>query len=172
MTQRQNGSKRESWNIDKPTSKTENQEFGKGEKGIIICGVCGAAHFKKRWYHGLEKINSENQNLPVVFKLCPACIQIQSRQYEGRIILENVPKKFESEITNFVNAYGKRAYDRDPMHRVIALKKNKEGLMITTTENQLALKLSRKLKQMFAKVVKDISFSPGPSDVVYITIKF
>ena len=97
---------------------------------------------------------------------------IKERLFEGKILLKNVPKKEEREILNFVSAYGQRAWDRDPMHRVIAAKKTSEGIVVTTTENQLANKMARKLAQVFNKVTKEISFSPGPSDIVYITITF
>lgn len=164
--------KKEKLNSEIPDRRREKSEFGKGTAGIIVCDTCGAAYFKKRWYHGLEKISSKNPNHPVSFKLCPACTMISNRQFEGRITLKNVPEKYESEITNFAHAYGRRAWERDPMDRLIAIKKTNGELVITTTENQLANKLARKLKQMFRKTVKDISFSPSPSDVVYVTITF
>lgn len=173
MAQKQAGRSIKKWiNTDEPSRRTEKNEFPRGGKGVIICSTCKAAYFKKRWVQGLEKIGTENQNLAVAFKLCPACTQIKNKQFEGQITIKNIPQKYESEIINFTNAYGRRASDRDPMDRVIATKKTKDGFIITTTENQLALKLSRKLKQMFHQAVKDISFSPGPSDVVYITISF
>lgn len=164
--------KRERWNVEKPTGRREKQEFPKGGRGVLLCDTCAAAYFKKRWYHGLEKINAKNQNTPVSFGLCPACAQIANNQFEGKITLKNVPQKYERELTSFVSAYGRRAWDRDPMDRVIGIKKIKDVFEITTTENQLALKLARKLKQVFKKIVKDISFSPTPSDAVYVTITF
>ena len=164
--------KRERWNTEKPPRKNEVQEFSRGKRGIIICDVCSAAYFKKRWYHGLEKVKAQNQKLAVSFGACPACKMVNNRQFEGKITLNNVSKKYEKEVLNLVTAYGFRAWDRDPMDRIIAVKKMKNGIVITTTENQLANKLARKLKQVFNKVVRDISFSPAPSDVVYITIMF
>lgn len=172
MKKTQNNSQRVRWNLEKPTSKTELHEFSHGSKGLLICKVCKAVYFKKRWLHGLEKIKSENQNLSVVFKTCPACALIETKQFEGKISIENASEKNQKEIIDFVKAYGKRAWERDPMDRVISIVKNKKEIIITTTENQLALKLSRKLKQMLSKSTKDISFSPGPSDVVYVKIKF
>ena len=166
-----NGIKRSKQNTEKPINKKGSEESLSGSKGVIICEICKAAYFNKRWYHGLEKIKSENQNLPVIFKKCPACVMLKSKQFEGKISIENVSEKNEKEITSFVSAYGRRAWERDPMDRVIAVVKNKKELVITTTENQLALKIARKLKQMLNKSTRDISFSPNPSDVTYIKIK-
>jgi NMD protein affecting ribosome stability and mRNA decay len=149
--------KRQKWNVEKPARKRERQEFGRGRPGITLCDMCGAAYFKKRWYHGLEKLHPTNQKLPVSFIVCPACTQIKNKQFEGRIVLKNVPRKLEREVFGFVEAYGRRAWDRDPMDRVIAAKKTEEGMVITTTENQLANK---------------IAFGPRPSDVARITVIF
>ncbi len=58
------------------------------------------------------------------------------------------------------------------------LKKTKIGLEITTTENQLAVKLAKKIKDTFKpacagrKVDMKISYSPAPSDVAYVKIVF
>lgn len=158
--------------IKLPKSQHEVEEFSSG-KGIILCSTCGAAHFKKRWYHGLEKLNfSEKSDLPVKSSMCPACTMIKNKQYEGRITIKNLPDKYVGELQKLAEGFGKRAYERDPMDRIIVIRKLvNSNWEITTTENELANKLAHKIKTTFNAKSKT-HFAPEPSDVAEITIEF
>lgn len=164
--------------IKLPKSQHEVEEFPSG-KGIVLCSTCGAAHFKKRWYHGLEKLNfSEKNDLPIKSSLCPACTMIKNKQYEGRITIKNLPDKYANQLQELAEGFGKRAYDRDPMDRIIEIKSSPstssgfKNWEITTTENELANKLAKKIKDSFNKVKSKTHFAPEPSDVAEITIEF
>ena len=97
---------------------------------------------------------------------------IKNKQFEGEIIIENVPDKSLNELKNLINAFSKRAYEKDPLHRLINIKQKKSSLEITTTENQLAVRLARKIKETFKKSRMKISYSSSPGDTVYIKIFF
>jgi chlorite dismutase len=75
-------------------------------------------------------------------------------------------------LVYLVEAFGRRAKQKDNQHRIISIKKNKSDLVITTTENQLAVKIAKKIKNTFKKTDIKISYSPAPSDVVYIKLDF
>lgn len=162
--------------IKLPKSQHEVEEFSSG-KGIVLCSTCGAAHFKKRWYHGLEKLNfSEKNDLPIKSSLCPACTMIKNKQYEGRITIKNLPDKYIEQLQKLAEGFGKRAHDRDPMDRVIEIKRNPstgsgQVWEITTTENELANKLAHKIKDTF-NVKSRTKFVPEPSDVSEVVIDF
>jgi len=161
------------YNIKLPKSRHEVEEFGPGKKGIILCPECNSSYFKKSWHHDFKGLKFPvNQNLPITFKLCPACQMIKNKQYEGRITLKNVPAKYAEELENFIIAYGKRATDRDPMDRIIGVKKNGSTWVVTTTENQLANKLAKKIQSSFKKVKAKTKFNREPSDVAHITVEF
>ena len=85
------------------------------------------------------------------FSLCPACEMIKNRQFEGEIIIKNIPVKIKSDLINLAKTFSKRAFERDPMDRLIDIKETKDGLRITTTENQLAVKLAKKSKKLSKK---------------------
>ena len=97
---------------------------------------------------------------------------IKNRQFEGEIIIKNIPSKIFSEIEHLTTIFSRRAYERDPMDRLIAIKKNKNEMVITVTENQLAVKIAKKIKDTFKKVDIKISYSPSPSDVAYVKLEF
>ncbi|MDP3015378.1 MAG: NMD3-related protein [bacterium] len=144
----------------------------KTKSGLVFCKVCDAVYYKKSWHRNLRHYKNLKENLAVKFSLCPACAMIKNRQFEGEIIIKNIPIKIKSDLINLAKTFAARAYQRDPMDRLIAIKENEEGLRITTTENQLAVKLAKKIKETFKKVEMKISYSPAPSDVVYVKLVF
>lgn len=172
-------------NIKLPKSQHEVEEFA-AKGGLVLCENCGAAYHKKRWHHGIEKLNlAETESLEnpkkdkkVHFVFCPACQMIKNKQYEGRITIKNMPEEYSEKLEELAEGFGKRAYDRDPMDRLIEIKKlparpgENGNWVITTTENELASKLANKIKSAFNKVKSKTHFAPEPSDVAEITIEF
>lgn len=159
-------------NIKLPKSQHEVEEFS-AEKGLVLCKDCGVCYYKKRWHAGLEKLNLPEKDQPMHFASCPACTMINNKQYEGRVTIKNFPDNQSEQLEKLVEGFGNRAYDRDPMDRVIEIKKLGNGnWQITTTENELANKLAHKIKDTFNKLKSEIRFAPEPSDVAEITIKF
>ena len=139
---------------------------------MVICEKCDAVYYKKSWHRNLRDYKDLKENLGVKFSLCPACEMIKNRQFEGEIIIKNIPVKIKSDLINLAKTFSKRAFERDPMDRLIDIKETKDGLRITTTENQLAVKLAKKIKETFKKAELKITYSPAPSDVVYIRLVF
>lgn len=107
-----------------------------------------------------------------IFQRCGACQMIKNKQFEGEIIIKNPPAKNFRELVNLVKAFSRRAYERDPMDRLIEIKNADGELRITATENHLAVKLAKKIQQVFKPSTTKISYSSSPSDVVYIKLEF
>ncbi|MDO8467029.1 MAG: hypothetical protein Q7S83_02700 [bacterium] len=166
-------------NIKASLSRRATEEF-KAVAGVVLCKTCGAAYHKKSWRHGIEKFNkaetesisSGKKDVPVKFALCPACQMIKNRQYEGRITIKNLPQDSEQSLKELVGGFGKRAYEQDPMHRLIEMKKDGSNWVITTTENEMANKMAHKIKTSFSHVKSRTHFAGDPSDVAEITIEF
>ncbi|MEK7555588.1 MAG: NMD3-related protein [Patescibacteria group bacterium] len=152
--------------------RTEKHEMPKGKLGLVLCKECNAAYYKKSWHHNLRHFKELREDLRVSFVVCPACNMIKNKQFEGQIEIINIPLKISEELINLIKSFCRRAYERDPMDRLIGIKNTKGGLEATTTENQLAVKLAKKIKQTFKKVDMKISYSPTPSDVVYVKLEF
>jgi len=161
------------YDVKLPKAQHEAEEFGAGRKGLVMCEKCNAVYFKKSWHHDLASIKiSERKDLPIHFVLCPACQMIKNRQYEGRLIIKNVPEKLTEELEKLIEGFGRRAYDRDPMDRLIEIKKNKSEWIVTTTENQLANKLAKKIKDSFNQVGLKTHFVGDNSDVAEVSVEF
>ena len=106
------------------------------------------------------------------FMLCPACKMIESKKFEGQIVINDLPKNLHENAINLIEAFCHRARQKDPMDRLIDIKKTNGGLTVFTTENQLALRLAHKIKDAFKKMDMKISYSPSPTNAVYVTLTF
>lgn len=159
--------------MDIKASRTEWRENPKGKSGIVFCKTCNAVYFKKAWHHNLRYHKSLTEDTAVSFAECPACLAIKNNQFEGRIAISNVPKNITEHLENLVHAFTHRAFQKDPLDRLIAIKKTGNAMEITVTENQLAAKLAKKIESVFKKAVKTISYSRSKKDkAVDIVIAF
>lgn len=152
----------------------QHGEYGEAQKGILVCERCSNVFFKKEWHHAGDKL-LEQLHLSlrgVRFTLCPACKMATQGLFEGEILIENVPKKYEVELIRLLHAYGKRAEQIDAQHRVIGLYRIRSGFRVTTTENQLAVKLGKKIRDVFKKADLHISYSPEPSEFDQVRVTF
>ncbi|MCR4322960.1 MAG: NMD3-related protein [Candidatus Azambacteria bacterium] len=145
-------------------SRTDWHENQKGKQGIIFCALCNAVYYKKSWHHNLRYYKNLHEDLKVSFATCPACTAIKNNEFEGRLIISNVPKNITEHLENLVHAFTHRAYQKDPMDRLIAMKKTNGTMEITTTENQLAVKLAKKIGEVFKKATIKISYSHSKKD--------
>jgi len=138
----------------------------------MVCSECKAVYYRKSWHHDFRSLKSFESDLPLKFLICPADLMIRRGQYEGRIKIQGIPTAFRSQLADLIKSFCQRATDRDPMDRLIGIKKDGAVWLVTTTENQLANKLARKIKQVFNKVKTRTRFAGAPSDVVEITAEF
>lgn len=154
----------------------KGDQYGKAEKGLNVCKVCHNVRIGKKWHHAYDEIIKEKiaEHVGAHFTLCPADEMIKDHKYEGEIIIEGVPEDKEALLVNLITGFAKRAEEMDPQDRLIAIEETGEGaLRITTTENQLALKIAKKIEESFKKAVElNISFDKEPYEVARIKLWF
>ena len=138
-----------------PHSKKDEQEFGKARKEFIICMDCGSCYFDKSWHHALdeEKTAHFKQDKTVKFDLCPACKMGKERRYEGEVVIKMSDKRqgTRDQVKNSIKNSDEMARQRDPMDRVLWTEEKPDGLHVFTSENQLAVKIGKKIHSSFAK---------------------
>ena len=49
------------------------QEFGPGQRNILLCRQCGAFYWYKSWHCCLEDYPQLKEDKQIKFTLCPAC---------------------------------------------------------------------------------------------------
>ncbi|MCD6402383.1 hypothetical protein J7L36_00810 [bacterium] len=145
----------------RPKSKKEEAEFGPGFLDYLVCPKCHCVYFKKSWHHPFGKDYSKLEEKNLKFKICPACQMISGNKFEGELIIKNFPSVLLDSIRTLITRYSERAFLRDPMKRLISIKKIGDGCFrVTTTENQLAVRLGKKIKESFKNKAKvSISYS-------------
>ena len=156
----------------RPTKpRKENEEFGGGKEGLVICPDCKAVYYKKSWHHGTLHFEGR-ENMPVQFMLCPADQMIKNKQYEGRVVVKNVPQALEEEVMGLIKNAAGAAYEKDPMHRLISLDKVGGELVALTTENELAASIARKLGDAHNRAKVKITYKSEPSDVCLAVVEY
>ncbi len=176
-----------------PKSRKEENEFGVAVKNVLLCEKCDAVYWLKSWHHHLVNCPKLKELKNLKFALCPACQMIKDKKFEGEIILEDVPEEYKKEIIVLIQKYGERAFEEDPMDRVISIEENrvkrvtatrKRGsdsrkefkdltdIRVLTTENQLATRLSKKINESFGKKFSVTISHSHEEDTSRIRIKF
>lgn len=144
-------------------SRKEEAEFGPGEKEFLTCSECGVVYFDKSWHHGLleEKQKHLKENKQFKFTLCPVCKMKKDKTFEGELVikLKTYNLKLKTEILNTINNSDKQAQERDPLDRILWMEDNGDEVRIFTSENQLAVKIGKKLESSFPKSTLEIKHS-------------
>lgn len=160
-----------------PLGKRANahDEFGKAEKKLVICTRCHQARIGKKWRAAssllAKQLTAHKEG--VHFVMCPACTMITKKLYEGEIVIHGVPAARETELMHMIASFGARAQEIDPQDRIIAIEHTKKGeLRITTTENQLAQKIAKKIKSSFKKTTMHIGHSKEPFEFMSVQMQF
>jgi NMD protein affecting ribosome stability and mRNA decay len=121
-------------------------------KGAVMCSDCGAVFWKKLWRHSLELARAaagKVEKRSIIFRICPACDMARKKLFEGEITLLNLPGEIAAAARRIAENTGLEAYRRDPLDRILAIVESPGILRITTSENQLAQKIAKKLKSVF-----------------------
>lgn len=152
-----------------------HNDFGAAEKKLVVCTRCHEVRVGKKWQLAssvsAKKRGAHKEGVHLV--MCPACTMTVKKAHEGEILIENAPREHEVELINLITSFGARAREIDPQDRIIAIEHTKKGaLRVTTTENQLAQKIAKKIKSAFKKVSLDIKYSKEPFEYTLIKATF
>lgn len=133
-------------------SKKDEQEFGLAKKEFIICPNCESVFFDKAWHHSLEedaKHLTDRKNIR--FKICPACRMEKDRTFEGELVISLSKEKLaeKNEIINVIKNSDEQARAHDPMDRILWIEYKGNEIRVLTSENQLAVRMGKKLESAF-----------------------
>lgn len=137
-----------SWG-SKSTWGGRSDAFGKADDKTRVCKTCGARFMKKHWVHSADTKKTSGKDAKIAFTECPACRMKHDHTFEGEILMRSFEKTQKKEILRLIKNIGERAYLRDPMDRILETEDLGERMRITTSENQLALRMGKKIKSVF-----------------------
>ena len=113
-----------------------------------ICTRCGAIYANKVWRRGRELSYKELHKAEKV--ICPACTQVRSGTYFGRIwVTGEYARVYAEEIQARVRNVVQRAQFTQPERRLISMRKNADGFEIKTTSEKLAHRIVREIEKAF-----------------------
>lgn len=158
-------------------SQHGTKEFDKGKGDYIFCPKGEAVYYKKSWHHIAKFFLNppdSKRDKDVLFQLCPAHEMEKNKQFEGEVVIRDVPDMFRQDLFGLIEGMGEHAMRRDVLDRVFAMRWAKNQLTVTTSENQLAKKIGHKIKETFKKHIAEHVIRPkgGDSDFVSVQILF
>lgn len=155
-------------------SRKEESEFGLGQKEFLKCSDCGVVYFDKSWHGSLleEKQEHLKEDRQFKFTLCPACKMAHNKLFEGELVVKLKVKgeKLKSDVMNTINNSNKQAQDWDPLDRILWTEDNGNEVRIFTSENQLVVKIGKKLRSSFPGSTLKIKHSGEDIIRVYVEI--
>ncbi|AKM84308.1 TPA: hypothetical protein DCZ46_03095 [Candidatus Campbellbacteria bacterium] len=157
----------------------KNDQHWKSAEGVAVCPDCKNVLFKKEWHHSDSKAlgkdffsKKEFDKKEHHFRQCPACKMIKEGLYEGEITIKNVSVNYKDDVLNTIKAFAERELKKDPQSRIIRIRKDRESFNVTTTENQLAVRIAKHLHKTFKKSNLSISHSKEPYEVSRVELVF
>ncbi len=115
-----------------------------GHQEGATCPRCKAVYKNKRWYLKEEISESEKKNMGLAQLECPACKKIAEGYSQGVVTLQGeFFWQHEKEIRNLIHNEEKKALAKNPLQRVMSIKREGDALVLQTTEQKLAEHLGR-----------------------------
>jgi len=163
-----------SFRVPQRGGSAQHSEYGRTRKGVAFCSSCGNVYHHKEWHRRSSRVlaQAKRNGQAITKTLCPACSLVGKRMFEGELVLRNLPAAIEEEVLRLVRGFGARALRRDSQHRIIAIEHLKGVWRITTTENQLAIRLAKKIRDTFKRATLAISHSREPFEVGRVNMVF
>lgn len=105
------------------------------------CKGCGIVYRNKRW-----QLEESSAAVPKGDVLCPACQRIVGEDPAGVVTLSGAYlAQHKEEILNMVRQQEVKHREKNPLGRIMEIKEENGGIVVTTTEDKLAQKIGREL---------------------------
>jgi len=111
-----------------------------------MCERCGAVFTRKTWRQG-RKVD-EALLARAAWAVCPACEQIQSGEYFGRVVIRGAYAAANRAAIR--RRVASRARFTQPERRVVSAEDDANVLEVLTTSQKLAHRITHELKKAFA----------------------
>lgn len=121
----------------------------KSPKGLLWCTDCGATYYRRRWtLTPPEEVRMRVESLAgLSFALCPACHKIRDHYPSGELRMIGVAAGEKEEFLRLLKNEEKRAREKNPLERIMAVQSEGPSWKIDTTTEKLAQHLGRSLKK-------------------------
>jgi hypothetical protein len=135
------------------------------KKPLRQCRNCGAVFADGHWH----KLRADKflkklwQQAAFTIAECEAC-RLEREAHgpvgaAGELRVAELPWKIKTDVLRTIRNAGKTAVSRDPEERIIEIAERGRGLLVTVTQNQLAVRIGKKLDSAFKGGRLRISYS-------------
>ena len=109
---------------------------------------------------GVWKRASPGNGTQVQWKLCPACMQIRDGQAGGVVQFSGAfTGSHRQELLNRIRNVEKQTKEARPLERIIRMKEDKEGIMISATTEHLVARIGKSIQRDFGGEL-EIRYAP------------
>ena len=114
-----------------------------------VCDACGAVYVRKTWRR------SRRRRLRALLEgacwaRCPACQQVREGRFFGRVVLRGEWfRDHQDDVRRRVANVEARARYTQPLRRLVAIERRRDGLEVTTTWQKLAHRVAHELQKVF-----------------------
>ena len=134
------------------SARTNRGPAGTGRTKVsrepTMCERCGAVYLHKTWRAGER--TRRTSRVGVAWTLCPACAQVAEQEYFGRVrVMGELTPDLETEVWRRIQNVEARARHTQPERRTVRIDREREGIEVLTTTQELAHRIARELEKAF-----------------------
>jgi NMD protein affecting ribosome stability and mRNA decay len=118
---------------------------------VAVCTECHALYQRRHWFFDKEAYMRETMQPTTRLVLCPACQKIRDRYAEGQVTLRasSFLQAHKDEILRLIRNEEERAKGLNPLERIVEITESDDGIVVTTTNEKLAQRIGRTLKNSY-----------------------
>ena len=116
-----------------------------------LCERCGAVLVRRVWRRGTDLKPSHAVLEGATWSVCPACVQVASEEYMGRVTLDgDLVRSDAAALRRRIANVAARAEYTQVERRVVSIDRTPDGkLVVLTTSQKLAHRIVHELKKAF-----------------------
>jgi hypothetical protein len=119
------------------------------------CPKCRLMFQDGVWKRASSK-NAQDQQ----WRLCPACLQIRDRHVGGVVQFSGAfADAHRQELLNRIRNVAKRTQEERPLERIVSLKEDKEGIVVSATTEHLVARIGKSVQRDFGGEL-DLRYAP------------
>lgn len=135
------------------------QKNAKKQKGTRLCDRCEAVFYDGHWHtdpHAAEALKEAKPRNSATTALCPQCTNVMSGEgkadsdFEGQLTLDGLHDgKEKAEILATIRNLARKSAEQDPQDQLIAIDDKGDRVIIATSDNQMAVRMGKKIDEAF-----------------------
>ncbi len=138
--------------LSRKGSRDEKKPAGAGRarrpQEPTVCERCGAVFARQTWRR--DRVVNHALLARAVWAVCPACRQVRSQEYFGRVLIRGAYAVANEEaIRARINNVTERAGSTQPERKLVSMERTNGDIEVLTTSQKLAHRIVHELKKTF-----------------------